>query len=65
MTLWPPWQVEVDGVTVEVSGEWNLASALLPVTINRTPRVLQCLSRDAGGDITLQYLGTQVSHSFW
>uniref|UniRef100_A0A8L0DQV1 Propionyl-CoA carboxylase alpha chain, mitochondrial n=1 Tax=Oncorhynchus mykiss TaxID=8022 RepID=A0A8L0DQV1_ONCMY len=38
MTLWPPWQVEVDGVTVEVSGEWNLASALLPVTINRTPR---------------------------
>uniref|UniRef100_A0AAZ3P5N8 propionyl-CoA carboxylase n=1 Tax=Oncorhynchus tshawytscha TaxID=74940 RepID=A0AAZ3P5N8_ONCTS len=51
--------VEVDGVTVEVSGEWNLASALLPVTINRTPRVLQCLSRDAGGDITLQYLGTQ------
>uniref|UniRef100_A0A8K9UP78 Propionyl-CoA carboxylase alpha chain, mitochondrial n=2 Tax=Oncorhynchus mykiss TaxID=8022 RepID=A0A8K9UP78_ONCMY len=59
MTLWPPWQVEVDGVTVEVSGEWNLASALLPVTINRTPRVLQCLSRDAGGDITLQYLGTQ------
>uniref|UniRef100_A0A8K9Y431 Propionyl-CoA carboxylase alpha chain, mitochondrial n=1 Tax=Oncorhynchus mykiss TaxID=8022 RepID=A0A8K9Y431_ONCMY len=53
--------VEVDGVTVEVSGEWNLASALLPVTINRTPRVLQCLSRDAGGDITLQYLGTQVA----
>uniref|UniRef100_A0A8C7KPK9 Propionyl-CoA carboxylase alpha chain, mitochondrial n=1 Tax=Oncorhynchus kisutch TaxID=8019 RepID=A0A8C7KPK9_ONCKI len=51
--------VEVDGVKVEVSGEWNLASALLPVTINRTPRVLQCLSRDAGGDITLQYLGTQ------
>uniref|UniRef100_A0A673ZTQ7 Propionyl-CoA carboxylase alpha chain, mitochondrial n=1 Tax=Salmo trutta TaxID=8032 RepID=A0A673ZTQ7_SALTR len=46
-------------VKVEVSGEWNLASALLPVTINRTPRVLQCLSRDAGGDITLQYLGTQ------
>uniref|UniRef100_A0AAZ3RMY6 propionyl-CoA carboxylase n=1 Tax=Oncorhynchus tshawytscha TaxID=74940 RepID=A0AAZ3RMY6_ONCTS len=42
-----------------LSGEWNLASALLPVTINRTPRVLQCLSRDAGGDITLQYLGTQ------
>uniref|UniRef100_A0A8C7HCQ2 Propionyl-CoA carboxylase alpha chain, mitochondrial n=1 Tax=Oncorhynchus kisutch TaxID=8019 RepID=A0A8C7HCQ2_ONCKI len=53
--------VEVDGVKVEVSGEWNLASALLPVTINRTPRVLQCLSRDAGGDITLQYLGTQVA----
>uniref|UniRef100_A0A6Q2X6Z9 Propionyl-CoA carboxylase alpha chain, mitochondrial n=1 Tax=Esox lucius TaxID=8010 RepID=A0A6Q2X6Z9_ESOLU len=52
--------VEVDGGSVEVSGEWNLASALLPLSINGNPRVLQCLSRDATGQITLQYLGTQV-----
>uniref|UniRef100_A0A6Q2XRW8 Propionyl-CoA carboxylase alpha chain, mitochondrial n=1 Tax=Esox lucius TaxID=8010 RepID=A0A6Q2XRW8_ESOLU len=52
-------QVEVDGGSVEVSGEWNLASALLPLSINGNPRVLQCLSRDATGQITLQYLGTQ------
>uniref|UniRef100_A0A3P8ZCC5 Propionyl-CoA carboxylase alpha chain, mitochondrial n=1 Tax=Esox lucius TaxID=8010 RepID=A0A3P8ZCC5_ESOLU len=51
--------VEVDGGSVEVSGEWNLASALLPLSINGNPRVLQCLSRDATGQITLQYLGTQ------
>ena len=34
-------QVEVDGGTVEVSGEWNLASPLLPITINGTHRMLQ------------------------
>ncbi|KAM4615044.1 propionyl-CoA carboxylase alpha chain [Polymixia lowei] len=50
--------VVVDGVTLEVSGEWNLASHLLPLTINNTHRILQCLSRDASGEITLQYLGT-------
>lgn len=50
--------VEVEGERVEVEGEWNLASPLLPVTINGTTRVLQCLSRNASGEITLQYLGT-------
>ncbi|TRY92736.1 hypothetical protein DNTS_024823, partial [Danionella cerebrum] len=50
--------VEIDGEKVEVSGEWNLASALLPVTINGQDRTLQCLLRTASGDITLQYLGT-------
>lgn len=34
-------QVEVDGGKVEVIGEWNLASTLLPVTINGTDRTLQ------------------------
>lgn len=34
-------QVEVDGEKVEVSGQWNLASPLLPVTINGTERILQ------------------------
>uniref|UniRef100_A0A8C4I966 propionyl-CoA carboxylase n=1 Tax=Dicentrarchus labrax TaxID=13489 RepID=A0A8C4I966_DICLA len=43
---------------VEVSGQWNLASPLLPLTINGTDRMLQCLSRDASGRIVLQYLGT-------
>ncbi|XP_030298518.1 propionyl-CoA carboxylase alpha chain, mitochondrial [Sparus aurata] len=50
--------VEVDGGKVEVSGQWNLASTLLPLTINGTDRMLQCLSRDASGQIVLQYLGT-------
>uniref|UniRef100_A0A672NN49 Propionyl-CoA carboxylase alpha chain, mitochondrial n=1 Tax=Sinocyclocheilus grahami TaxID=75366 RepID=A0A672NN49_SINGR len=50
--------VEIDGEKVEVSGEWNLASALLPITINGKHRNLQCLLRTAAGEITLQYLGT-------
>ncbi|KAL6481743.1 hypothetical protein MHYP_G00098230 [Metynnis hypsauchen] len=50
--------VEIDGEKVVVSGEWNLASALLPLTINGSHRVLQCLSRNSAGEIALQYLGT-------
>ncbi|CAK6978945.1 propionyl-CoA carboxylase alpha chain%2C mitochondrial [Scomber scombrus] len=50
--------VEVDGEKVKVSGQWNLASPLLPLTINGTDRMLQCLSRDASGEIVLQFLGT-------
>jgi len=53
--------VEVDGGKVEVSGQWNLASSLLPLTINGTHRMLQCLSRDASGEIVLQYLGTSFN----
>uniref|UniRef100_A0A671W3A2 Propionyl-CoA carboxylase alpha chain, mitochondrial n=1 Tax=Sparus aurata TaxID=8175 RepID=A0A671W3A2_SPAAU len=34
-------KVEVDGGKVEVSGQWNLASTLLPLTINGTDRMLQ------------------------
>ncbi|KAI5618376.1 propionyl-CoA carboxylase alpha chain, mitochondrial, partial [Silurus asotus] len=52
------YKVEIDGEKVDVSGEWNLASTLLPLTINGNHRVLQCLSRNASGEITLQYLGT-------
>ncbi|XP_017285853.1 propionyl-CoA carboxylase alpha chain, mitochondrial [Kryptolebias marmoratus] len=50
--------VEVDGEKVEVSGQWNLASPLLPLTINGTEKMLQCLSREASGLIVLQYMGT-------
>ncbi|XP_059928894.1 propionyl-CoA carboxylase alpha chain, mitochondrial isoform X2 [Gadus macrocephalus] len=50
--------VEVGGESLVVSGEWDLASPLLPLKINNTPRMLQCLSRTASGDICLQYLGT-------
>ncbi|KAJ8349947.1 hypothetical protein SKAU_G00250770 [Synaphobranchus kaupii] len=50
--------VDLDGKSVDVSSEWNLASALLPVTVNGTQRTVQCLSRNAGGEIDLQYLGT-------
>ncbi|XP_048863085.1 propionyl-CoA carboxylase alpha chain, mitochondrial isoform X3 [Brienomyrus brachyistius] len=50
--------VDLDGMRVDVSSEWNLASALLPVTINGTQRTVQCLSRNAAGEIELQYFGT-------
>ncbi|XP_077439015.1 propionyl-CoA carboxylase alpha chain, mitochondrial [Vanacampus margaritifer] len=50
--------VHVDGERVDVHGQWNLASPLLPLTINNKHRLLQCLSRDASGHIVLQYLGT-------
>lgn len=50
--------VEVGGHKLEVSGDWDLASALLPLKINDTHRILQCLSRNASGEIRLQYLGT-------
>ncbi|XP_077351356.1 propionyl-CoA carboxylase alpha chain, mitochondrial [Festucalex cinctus] len=50
--------VHVDGERVDVHGQWNLASPLLPLTINSKHRLLQCLSRDASGHIVLQYLGT-------
>ncbi|MFT7807850.1 propionyl-CoA carboxylase alpha chain [Arapaima gigas] len=50
--------VDLDGKRVDVSSEWNLASALLPVTVNGTQRTVQCLSRDASGKIDLQYQGT-------
>ncbi|XP_061820900.1 propionyl-CoA carboxylase alpha chain, mitochondrial [Nerophis lumbriciformis] len=53
--------VQVDGVRVDVQGQWNLASPLLPLTINGIHRMLQCLSRDASGQIVLQYLGTSFT----
>uniref|UniRef100_A0A3B3RPY5 Propionyl-CoA carboxylase alpha chain, mitochondrial n=1 Tax=Paramormyrops kingsleyae TaxID=1676925 RepID=A0A3B3RPY5_9TELE len=53
--------VDLDGKRMDVSSEWNLASALLPVTINGTQRTVQCLSRNAAGEIELQYFGTSVA----
>ncbi|XP_064167943.1 propionyl-CoA carboxylase alpha chain, mitochondrial [Anguilla rostrata] len=50
--------VQLDGKSVDVSSDWNLASAVLPVTVNGTQRTVQCLSRNAGGELNLQYLGT-------
>ncbi|GCB71154.1 hypothetical protein scyTo_0001479, partial [Scyliorhinus torazame] len=55
------YSVEVDGKTLNVTSEWNLASPLLPVTIDDTHRIVQCLSRDAAGNMKIQYLGTVVS----
>ncbi|XP_069493106.1 propionyl-CoA carboxylase alpha chain, mitochondrial [Ambystoma mexicanum] len=50
--------VEVDGTKLNVSSKWNLASALTSVTVDSTQRTVQCLSRDAAGNISLQFLGT-------
>ncbi|XP_034040864.1 propionyl-CoA carboxylase alpha chain, mitochondrial [Thalassophryne amazonica] len=52
------YKVQVDGTQLEVSGQWNLSSPLLPLTINGRQRTLQCVSRDASGEMVLQHLGT-------
>ncbi|NWJ07282.1 PCCA carboxylase, partial [Crypturellus undulatus] len=50
--------VEVDGMKLNVTSEWNLASPLLSVTIDGTARTIQRLSRDASGNLSIQFLGT-------
>ncbi|XP_056411654.1 propionyl-CoA carboxylase alpha chain, mitochondrial isoform X1 [Hyla sarda] len=50
--------VEVDGIKVNVASEWNLSSPLLSVRIGDTQKTIQCLSRDAAGNISIQFLGT-------
>ncbi|XP_075056067.1 propionyl-CoA carboxylase alpha chain, mitochondrial [Mixophyes fleayi] len=50
--------VEVDGTKVNVSSEWNLSSSLMSVSIGDTLKTVQCLGRDAAGNISLQFLGT-------
>uniref|UniRef100_A0A5F8H5J8 propionyl-CoA carboxylase n=1 Tax=Monodelphis domestica TaxID=13616 RepID=A0A5F8H5J8_MONDO len=50
--------VEVDGLKLNVTSEWNLASPLLSVNIDGTQRIVQCLSREAGGHMSIQFLGT-------
>ncbi|KAM9567184.1 propionyl-CoA carboxylase alpha chain isoform 2-T2 [Guaruba guarouba] len=50
--------VEVDGMKLNVTSEWNLASPLLSVTIDGTQRTIQRLSRNAAGDTSIQFLGT-------
>uniref|UniRef100_A0A8C6IGT6 Propionyl-CoA carboxylase alpha chain, mitochondrial n=1 Tax=Mus spicilegus TaxID=10103 RepID=A0A8C6IGT6_MUSSI len=37
---------------------WNLASPLLSVNVDGTQRTVQCLSREAGGNMSIQFLGT-------
>nr|XP_060625547.1 propionyl-CoA carboxylase alpha chain, mitochondrial [Anolis sagrei ordinatus] len=50
--------VEVDGIKLSVTGEWNLASPLLSVSVDGVQRSIQCLSRDASGIFSIQFLGT-------
>uniref|UniRef100_A0A8C4VW90 Propionyl-CoA carboxylase alpha chain, mitochondrial n=1 Tax=Gopherus evgoodei TaxID=1825980 RepID=A0A8C4VW90_9SAUR len=44
-------QVEVDGMKLNVTSEWNLASPLLSVTIDGTQRTIQKFTRDTGLNI--------------
>ncbi|XP_045444722.1 propionyl-CoA carboxylase alpha chain, mitochondrial isoform X2 [Pipistrellus kuhlii] len=53
--------VEVDGSKLNVTSTWNLASPLLSVSVDGTQRTIQCLSREAGGNMSIQFLGTVVS----
>ncbi|XP_066090456.1 propionyl-CoA carboxylase alpha chain, mitochondrial isoform X2 [Saccopteryx bilineata] len=53
--------VEVDGSKLNVTSTWNLASPLLSVNIDGTQRTIQCLSREAGGNMSIQFLGTVVA----
>ncbi|XP_062957867.1 propionyl-CoA carboxylase alpha chain, mitochondrial isoform X3 [Cynocephalus volans] len=50
--------VEVDGLKLNVTSTWNLASSLLSVNVDGTQRTVQCLSREAGGNMSIQFLGT-------
>ncbi|NP_001339535.1 propionyl-CoA carboxylase alpha chain, mitochondrial isoform e precursor [Homo sapiens] len=50
--------VEVDGSKLNVTSTWNLASPLLSVSVDGTQRTVQCLSREAGGNMSIQFLGT-------
>ncbi|VTJ52430.1 Hypothetical predicted protein [Marmota monax] len=50
--------VEVDGSKLNVTSTWNLASPLLSVNVDGTQRTVQCLSREAGGHMSIQFLGT-------
>ncbi|XP_038949592.1 propionyl-CoA carboxylase alpha chain, mitochondrial isoform X5 [Rattus norvegicus] len=54
----PTFNVEVDGSKLNVTSTWNLASPLLSVNVDGTQRTVQCLSRDAGGNMSIQFLGT-------
>ncbi|NXP46865.1 PCCA carboxylase, partial [Heliornis fulica] len=55
-SCWPI--VEVDGMKLNVTSEWNLASPLLSVTIDGTQRTIQRISRSASGNTSVQFLGT-------
>uniref|UniRef100_A0A667FZK1 Propionyl-CoA carboxylase alpha chain, mitochondrial n=1 Tax=Lynx canadensis TaxID=61383 RepID=A0A667FZK1_LYNCA len=57
----PTFSVEVDGSKLNVTSTWNLASPLLSVSVDGTPRTVQCLSREAGGNMSIQFLGTVVA----
>ncbi|CAO2591960.1 Propionyl-CoA carboxylase alpha chain, mitochondrial [Lemmus lemmus] len=50
--------VEVDGSKLNVTSAWNLASPLLSVNVDGMQRTVQCLSREAGGSLSIQFLGT-------
>ncbi|XP_037655785.1 propionyl-CoA carboxylase alpha chain, mitochondrial isoform X3 [Choloepus didactylus] len=54
----PTFSVEVDGSKLNVTSTWNLASPLLSVNIDGTQRIIQCLSREASGNMNIQFLGT-------
>ncbi|XP_007103792.2 propionyl-CoA carboxylase alpha chain, mitochondrial isoform X1 [Physeter macrocephalus] len=54
----PTFSVEVDESKLNVTSTWNLASPLLSVNVDGTQRMIQCLSREAGGNMSIQFLGT-------
>uniref|UniRef100_A0A452RXX5 Propionyl-CoA carboxylase alpha chain, mitochondrial n=1 Tax=Ursus americanus TaxID=9643 RepID=A0A452RXX5_URSAM len=54
----PTFSVEVDGSKLNVTSTWNLASPLLSVNVDGIQRTIQCLSREAGGNMSIQFLGT-------
>ncbi|XP_062831543.1 propionyl-CoA carboxylase alpha chain, mitochondrial isoform X2 [Anolis carolinensis] len=50
--------VEVDGIKLSVTSEWNLASPLLSISVDGVQRIIQCISQDASGVFSIQFLGT-------
>ncbi|XP_038673891.1 propionyl-CoA carboxylase alpha chain, mitochondrial isoform X2 [Scyliorhinus canicula] len=62
------YNVEVDGKTLNVTSEWNLASPLLPVTIDDTHRIVQVtlVLTDAGRGHTLLFnLNSGLTSGIW
>ncbi|XP_012380576.1 propionyl-CoA carboxylase alpha chain, mitochondrial isoform X5 [Dasypus novemcinctus] len=57
----PTFSVEVDGSKLNVTSTWNLASPLLSVNVDGTQKMIQCLSREASGNMNIQFLGTVPS----
>ncbi|XP_058132440.1 propionyl-CoA carboxylase alpha chain, mitochondrial isoform X3 [Dasypus novemcinctus] len=57
----PTFSVEVDGSKLNVTSTWNLASPLLSVNVDGTQKMIQCLSREASGNMNIQFLGTVVA----
>ncbi|KAG8452062.1 hypothetical protein GDO86_004019 [Hymenochirus boettgeri] len=50
--------VELNGTVLNVSSDWNLSSPLMSVCFGDSQKTIQCLARDAAGNVSVQFMGT-------